>query len=63
MKRVESIPNRSFVLYLILSMVTLGIFGIYRTYALIRDPNIHFREQAKFEDELLGRLEQVAQGL
>lgn len=58
-KRVESIPNRSFVLYLILSIVTLGVFGIYWTYALIRDPNVHFREQAKIEDELLGRLERM----
>ncbi|MEM2693903.1 MAG: DUF4234 domain-containing protein [Nitrososphaerota archaeon] len=62
-KRVESIPNRSFVLYLILSIVTLGIFGIYWTYTLIRDPNVHFREQAKIEDELLGKLEQVSRGL
>lgn len=62
-RRGESIPNRSFALYLILSVVTLGIFGIYWTYALIRDPNVHFREQARMEDELLSRLEQVSRGL
>ncbi|MEM2493100.1 MAG: DUF4234 domain-containing protein [Nitrososphaerota archaeon] len=58
--RGESVPKRSFALYLALSLVTLGIFGIYWTYALIRDPNVHFREQARLEDELLRRLEQLA---
>ncbi|MEM2042175.1 MAG: DUF4234 domain-containing protein [Nitrososphaerota archaeon] len=30
-KRVESIARRSFALYLVLSIVTLGIFGTYWT--------------------------------
>ena len=62
-RREEKIPSRSFTLYLLLSIITLGLFEIYWVYALIRDPNVHFREQGRIEDELLSRMEQVAQGL
>lgn len=59
-RRVEPIPRRSFALYLILTIITLGIFGIYWIYTLIKDPNTHFHEQAKLEAELLSRLEALA---
>lgn len=55
-RRTEPIPKRSFVVYLILTIVT-GIFGIYWIYTLIKDPNTHFREQSRIETELLSRLE------
>ncbi len=59
-RRVESVPRRSFALYFILSILTLGVFGIYWIYRLIEDPNTHFREQRKMEAELLSRLEALA---
>ncbi len=59
-KREEAIPNRSFALYFVLSLVTVGIFAIYWLYTLIRDPNIHFREQARIEDDLIRRIEVLA---
>ena len=59
-RRTEPIPKRSFAVYLILTIVTLGIFGIYWIYTLIKDPNTHFREQARIEEELLSRLEALA---
>jgi ABC-type multidrug transport system fused ATPase/permease subunit len=49
----QPIPERSFVLYLILTIVTLGIFGIYWYYCLIEDPNRHFKYHVTLEDQLV----------
>lgn len=49
----QPIPERSFVLYLILTIVTLGIFGIYWYYCLIEDPNRHFKYHIQLEDQLV----------
>lgn len=54
--RTERVADRSFVLYLLFSIFTLGIFSIYLIYTLIRDPNYHFREQSRIIDELLNRM-------
>lgn len=51
--RMESIPNRSFILYLILNLLTLGLFGVYWLYVLLRDPNKHFEYHIQVESELL----------
>lgn len=59
-RRMETVPDRSFVLYLILSIITLGLFNIYWLYVLIKDPNIHFKYHIHFEDELLKTLESAA---
>ena len=48
----RAIPERSFILYVILTIVTIGLFGIYWFYVLIKDPNGHFRAQWVFEDRL-----------
>jgi len=56
-RRIEPIPDRSFVLYLILTIITLGLFGIYWLYVLLKDPNEHFKYHIKVEDQLLGSLE------
>ena len=56
-RRDYQIPDRSFVLYLIITILTLGIFGIYWLYILIKDPNEHFKYHAIFEDYLLKQLE------
>lgn len=56
-RRSDPIPQRSFVLYLILSIVTFGLFGIYWLYTLIVDPNNHFKHHVQYEDELMSKLE------
>lgn len=59
-RRTEVLPNRSFVLYLILNIITVGLFGIYWLYVLLKDPNEHFKYHIQTEDELLNTLESVA---
>lgn len=49
----EPLKERSVVLYAVLTIVTLGFFGIYWLYVLIKDPNVHFESQHEFEDRLL----------
>jgi len=46
------IPKRSFALYLILTLVTLGIFGIYWEYLLFKDFNDHFEDHRIWEEIL-----------
>jgi len=53
---VPAVKERSIVLYAVLTIVTLGFFGIYWLYALIVDPNRHFKSQRDFEDKLLKSL-------
>lgn len=59
-RRMEALPERSFVLYLILTIITLGLFGIYWIYVLLKDPNQHFKYHMQIEDKLLSTLESVA---
>ncbi|MDH5375504.1 MAG: DUF4234 domain-containing protein [Candidatus Bathyarchaeota archaeon] len=59
-RRTETTPNRSFVLYLILSIITLGLFGIYWLYVLLKDPNEHFKYHRQVEDQILSTLESAA---
>lgn len=58
-RRVNPLPDRSFILYLILSIITVGIFGIYWLYVLIKDPNEHFKYHASIDEELLTTLEKA----
>jgi Domain of unknown function (DUF4234) len=50
------IPDRSFILYLILAIITAGLFNIYWIYTLISDPNNHFRHQALLEDTIMAQV-------
>ena len=59
-RRLNPIPERSFVLYLILTIVTFGIFGIYWLYILITDPNNHFKHHIQYEDELMSKISNLA---
>jgi hypothetical protein len=59
-RRVETLPERNFVLYLILTIITAGLFGIYWLYVLLKDPNQHFMYHRQIEDQLLSALETVA---
>lgn len=56
----QVVPDRSFPLYLILTIVTLGLFELYWAYARIKDGNEHFNEHARFEDQLLSLIRAYA---
>lgn len=56
-RRTEEMPNRSFVLYLILSIITMGMFYVYWIYTLIKDPNEHFKHHIQLENQLIDTLE------
>jgi hypothetical protein len=58
--RNEPIPHRSFVLYLIVTIITGGIFGLYWEYTLIKDPNNHFASHAVYEPQLIQLLTPLA---
>ncbi|MDG6994277.1 MAG: DUF4234 domain-containing protein [Nitrososphaerota archaeon] len=49
----KALPSRSFILYLILDIVTLGLFGFYWYYVLIKDFNDHFKAQWQLEDSIM----------
>ncbi len=53
--RIQRLPERSFALYLVLTIFT-GIFVFYWLYALLKDPNEHFKYQWEFEDNLMSAL-------
>jgi hypothetical protein len=53
----RSLPERSFIIYFILTIVTLGLFMIYWYYVIIKDMNEHYRSQWQFEDQLLREIQ------
>jgi len=53
---VGRIKSRSFILYLILTVITVGLFMIYWLYVLVKDPNEHFESQWEFEDNIVAAL-------
>ena len=55
------VPNRSTILYIILTIVTLGIFGLYWVYTLTKDPNEHFRSHRSIEKSLVSALERAVE--
>ena len=52
-RREHPVPEHSFIVYLILTVATLGVFSIYWGYLLIKEPNGHFVDQRKIEETLL----------
>jgi uncharacterized membrane protein len=54
--RNPPIPDRSFALYFILTLITGSIFGVYWVYVLVTDPNNHFRQQMLIEDTIMAQL-------
>ncbi len=58
-QRTNPIPNRSFVLYMILTIVTMGLFGAYWLYVLLKDPNQHFDYHKQVETQLLTAIDSV----
>ena len=54
--RNPPIPDRSFALYFVLTLITGNIFGVYWVYVLVSDPNNHFRQQMLMEDTIMAQL-------
>ena len=54
--RNPPIPDRSFALYFILTLITGSIFAVYWVYVLVSDPNNHFRQQMLMEDTIMAQL-------
>lgn len=50
--RHEPVKERSMMLFVVLTIVTMGLFLFYWFYVLVEDPNKHFKEQRRFEDML-----------
>lgn len=50
------LPDRNYWIYLLLTILTLGLFGIYWQYQLFNDPNTHFSRQAFVEDQMVSYL-------
>lgn len=51
-----NIPERNFVVYLLLTLVTCGIFSFYWIYALVEDGNKHVEAQVQWEDFIYSAL-------
>lgn len=45
-----SLPERNFVTFLLLTIVTCGIYGIYWQYVMVLDGNTQFESQVQWED-------------
>ena len=52
----RTVPDREFVAFLLLSLVTCGIYGIYWMYVMIKDFNDHFMAQSAWEDFIAAAL-------
>lgn len=51
-----NVPERSFAVYLVLSIFTCGIFGFYWLYVLVDDGNKHVEAQVQWEDFIYSAL-------
>lgn len=52
-------PDRNYWLYLFLSVITFGIWGIYWDYCVHTDPDRVFKESAQWEQVLLNSFRQL----
>jgi len=52
----QKLHNRDPLLFLILSIITAGLFWIYWFYTILHDYNEHFAQQAEFEDQIVNLL-------
>lgn len=53
---VAAVPERRFIKFLLLTLVTIGLYGIYWWYTLIIDPNRHFDSHVAWESRLRAAL-------
>lgn len=56
----SEVPERNYLAYVLLTIITLFIFAVYWWYVVFRDANEHFVRQAYFEDDLLNALRSAA---
>jgi hypothetical protein len=54
--RVSPVPDRSFALYFVLTLLTGTIFAVYWVYVLVSDPNNHFKQQMVIEDTIMAQV-------
>ena len=47
------IPSRSTLLYIVLTIITLGLFILYWIYTLVNDPNRHFKSHIMLEKKVI----------
>jgi hypothetical protein len=52
----KTLKERSYLLYILLTILTIGIFAIYWVYVLVTDMNEHMQTQWQFEDGLMREL-------
>jgi hypothetical protein len=52
----EVVKNHSYGLFLFLTIITFGLFEFYWAYVRIKDPNDHFDEHERWEDQLLATI-------
>ncbi len=57
--RSSPIPDRSFALYFVLTLITATIFSVYWVYVLLSDPNNHFRSQMIIEDTVMAQVSPI----
>ena len=55
----KKVPNRNTILYIILSILTFGVFMIYWVYAVTIDYNNHIRVHNRVEDKFVKILESI----
>ncbi len=55
----RTVGDRSTLLYVILMIVTLGLFNVYWVYVLTKDPNEHFESHANVESKLIASFERI----
>ncbi|WFO75031.1 DUF4234 domain-containing protein [Desulfurococcaceae archaeon MEX13E-LK6-19] len=58
--RLYMVPNRSTLLYIVLTIITLGLFGLYWIYTLTVDPNRHFESHQIIEEKIIAAVEAAA---
>ena len=56
----RQVPARSFWQFMILTLITFGIYGVYWLYCMVEDGNRHFRAQAEWEAQLAAAIAAAA---
>ncbi|WP_457620977.1 hypothetical protein [Methanopyrus sp.] len=53
------VPRRNTPLYVILTVLSAGLFGFYWWYTIVQDPNRHFRAHHRLERDLISSIERT----
>ncbi len=52
-------PERSTIIYIVLTFVTAGLFTLYWIYTLTKDPNDHFKQHQRIERQMAEVIENI----